>query len=416
MDKMKKTNNKYSFKKFILIFNAFYFLTFFIYGSKRGMTHLSNITYLIFIAFSFIYLIKDNKLSNLKIHKIYIFPTIFIIILLIGLIRSYNQTFNYYVVKSYLNLFLYSILLFNLVEDKNDFELTIKSINFAIFIFSVYVISVYGLSNFIDKIINSRRIGYLISQPNTVGHYASIGFLFSFYFLISNKSYKFLYFLTSLTNFVIVISTLSRKALLISIIGAISLIFYYNYHKNKNNLFKSILKLMFLVSITYLIINNLFILIGQKNDRISSLFSLLLSSNNNINSSDLVRKELISNGWSLFKTNPIFGYGGSNFRSLGDSSLNTFVASHNNFIEILVSYGLIGFVIYYLPYLIISTKLLKKSLKKFSILDFLILILIITDVFISGMTMITFVNEISSLVLSISIIYLYKIKGDYYEK
>jgi O-antigen ligase len=66
-------------------------------------------------------------------------------------------------------------------------------------------------------------------------------------------------------------------------------------------------------------------------------------------SSANVRSAMIEQGLALWRDSPVYGYGIEQFRHL--SSFNTY--SHNNYVELLVSFGVIGFALYYGVLLII---------------------------------------------------------------
>jgi O-antigen ligase len=69
------------------------------------------------------------------------------------------------------------------------------------------------------------------------------------------------------------------------------------------------------------------------------------------------RASYIDLGWTYIKNNPWFGYGLDSFRLL-PNAYGTY--SHNNFIEILFSSGVIGLVLYYIPYVIYICKAFSK--------------------------------------------------------
>ena len=78
------------------------------------------------------------------------------------------------------------------------------------------------------------------------------------------------------------------------------------------------------------------------------LFDIL--TNNTDGTEDISRVMLIWYGWNWFLEHPVFGVGVNNFRAL--SNLVPLFAgknfyAHNNYIEMLVGCGLVGFILYY---------------------------------------------------------------------
>ena len=69
-----------------------------------------------------------------------------------------------------------------------------------------------------------------------------------------------------------------------------------------------------------------------------------------LDESDLIRKQLFSNGIDYFMQSPLIGHGFYNFSRLFQSDYGSVIYSHNNFIETLVGGGIIGFILYYFLY------------------------------------------------------------------
>ncbi len=87
-------------------------------------------------------------------------------------------------------------------------------------------------------------------------------------------------------------------------------------------------------------------------------------------------KEMIKIGWLAFLRRPLFGNGWFYFSVY--SGLGTY--SHNNYIEILVTYGLAGFIFYYGIFISTFIKLCKCLQNNYSKLFFtLILTILVSD-------------------------------------
>jgi len=76
-----------------------------------------------------------------------------------------------------------------------------------------------------------------------------------------------------------------------------------------------------------------------------------------------LRGELIEDGLFLFKQRPLLGFGINNFREYYGSKTGLYTYTHNNFLELLVGVGLLGFFIYYSIYIISFYLLIKKYFK-----------------------------------------------------
>lgn len=92
--------------------------------------------------------------------------------------------------------------------------------------------------------------------------------------------------------------------------------------------------------------------------------------------STLKRIDMLETAWGMFAEKPIFGWGIGAFAKFGGYGYY----SHNTFLELLVSGGIIGFIIYYGYLLLLSiTIFLKEKSKMKDMLLILIISLILSD-------------------------------------
>ncbi len=230
--------------------------------------------------------------------------------------------------------------------DKRYFYNAIKTIFFSSIVYGALVFVKYGYLVFI----NQRYIEKI--SANTVGIRASIGILLALIIISQSSKYKKLYILGSGINILWIILSASRKSLLILIIS----LSIYMIFKNKNvtSLFRNgIFVIISLFAIYYCIMNVSFLyeFIGN---RIETMIKGILGSGKT-DGSTMFRMELINWGKEWFYKKPILGYGIDNYRYLLGFK-NTWAGTegtyaHNNFIELLVSGGLVGMIMYYWIYL-----------------------------------------------------------------
>jgi len=159
------------------------------------------------------------------------------------------------------------------------------------------------------------------------------------------KPYLLLFALyTALTMF-----TGSRRAFILIFI--VVLLFFINNIKKPSSLFYIIPFGAVMALLVYVSMNNptIYSVLGV---RLEGLLNLT-SGEGKVDASTLVRMDLISIGISLFKENMLIGYGINSFQYMNKYSLY----SHNNYIELLVNFGLIGTILYY----IVPVAVLLKS-------------------------------------------------------
>lgn len=337
-----------------------FILSLFIFENET-YSNLFSIIQLIFVSYTIINVLYNMKI---KLNGIYIW---FLLVLLVAYlllifnnltisnsISNVNSTF-YIMTKNCIRCICLLIYLLDNIEIR-----TKKIICFLILAGSLCALNLCldyfkdgGIQYTDIKYASISRVGADIAggNVNIVAQNLSFTFLPCLY-LCEKSSSKFKKILFGFIMAFIFISSLltgTRKTLFFYIITFILFLLM-----GKKNKFKKIAYIVLILSITYwslLNIEPLYYLIGHKIDvfRGNSYYLMYEGSDN-------IRKRLISGGITLFFNNP-FGIGfGASTSYLGEYA-------HNNFVEILISGGLIGFLIYYslYAYILIKSNTLKKN-------------------------------------------------------
>jgi O-antigen ligase len=186
------------------------------------------------------------------------------------------------------------------------------------------------------------------TNPNTIGLIMVYGvFCILYYFDLRKLSHGLFQFSTIALFLYTIILTGARKHILSVFI---LMIFWFIFVRkdvfkaiNKNKRIKSILFYLLLLISLYVIINmfiesGAFVRLQRLSDAISG-----------------VRKDMYLVAFELFKENPFFGVGFNNYRAV--SGFQTY--SHSTYAEALSCTGLIGALLYFLPYITISYKIIK---------------------------------------------------------
>lgn len=160
------------------------------------------------------------------------------------------------------------------------------------------------------------------------------------------------FILSTLTLFIILSGT--RKAFIAIIIGIV----VYLYLKHPNKLVRNvIISIMFFI-VTYYIVIKVPFLYKTMGHRIESFIALLQNSESD--ASAKTRSHFIKLGWKYIKERPVLGFGINSFKTV-PKSYGTY--SHNNYIELLFSVGIVGTISYYLIHIFILVKAIKQYLK-----------------------------------------------------
>ena len=200
------------------------------------------------------------------------------------------------------------------------------------------------------------RIGNTMSgNVNTVGYnFGIISMFVTWWYCNEKKWYKIVLFVLFA---IAMLLTGSKKVIIILLLDALLLFFFDRNHAGRwLNLTIGI------ILAAYLIFNvpALFRIMGV---RIESMFDTLLygRSTNVYSYSTDIRDRMIQEGFQLFLQKPLFGGGWNNFYA---HTTTGFDYSHNNYIELLCSFGLAGTAIYYSKHLSNISFILKKVLRK----------------------------------------------------
>ena len=131
---------------------------------------------------------------------------------------------------------------------------------------------------------------------------------------------------------------------------------------------------------------------GEIGERVTNLLS------GEQDASDIERQQMIDLGIRLFKDKPIFGYGLDNYAAL--CFRETY--SHHNYIELLVSGGVIALIMYYLIFLVPALGLLqaRKKGQKMEPLHMILLVWLAVEL-LFGVAMVQLYNKNSWLLMGV---------------
>ena len=185
-------------------------------------------------------------------------------------------------------------------------------------------------------------------HSNWVGIVAAMAFIFGLFLFLKKSKSKCVFISGILT--ICIFLTGSRKAIMLAAIGLFISVFFIYPEKRLRKIFISI----FLLMMGYFMIMSVPFLYKIAGSRIEATINYYLRGTGE-DSSMSTRDYLITKGMIYIKENLKTGYGLNNYRLIAN---NYDLYSHNNFIEILFSSGIIGFCIYYSKYILLFIKLI----------------------------------------------------------
>lgn len=254
--------------------------------------------------------------------------------------------------KSIIQMTILLFLTYQTVNSEKDVSYILNSYLIGVLMMYFDVFYTYGFDGVLGSFNSTYRLGLLVNEPNALGRFSAIGFVICLY-KVKNKENK-IYYIVSLLCMFMTFASGSRQAILIVLTGTLVLV--YLNGKNKIGKFISFIIVVLVIYVSYLILSNMFPIF----ERYGRLFALIFG-NEYVDGSITYRGELIKYGIRMFINHPFIGYGTGQFVALSQQYFGVASASHNGFIEVLVSYGIIVFFMYYFLFLRVSYKLYRNS-------------------------------------------------------
>ena len=299
------------------------------------------------------------------------------------------------VFMSYAVMLIITFFLTVNVKNEDDIHFFLNAFVIASVVQLIYMLSVYGANIFeiIAKSDEGIRIGDEVSNSNSVGMSFAYGSMIALYFLLNvpcNKMKKLLYAAVVLMGIVMALFSGSRKALVMIFIGAVIIM----YGKGNNvNILKTMVGFVTGICLLFLLYN-----VIKENEMFSVVYSRMkellegLSGKGRLDNSSKERLRMINTGVEAFSESPLWGQG------IYASYRYFRTYAHNNFVEVLMNTGLIGFTIFYFPYIDGMIKFLRidKTSRLYRIMLFLFLWILF-----GGVGMITYYDKYSNCLISL---------------
>ncbi len=359
-----------NFKNLSIVFAGLYITTIFYFNYHENLNIISQIMFILMFAVSLIHIFASDK--KIYLNKFYLYIILLILISSISLIWSLDYNFALSTNITFIQLLLLMIIMYNVMDDISDVRTLLQFIFVSGFLMSIYTIVYYGMETILDSLNSGIRLGGEINQENSLGFYANITIIIGLYFLIAENKKRYILYL--ILPLLLVFVSGSRKAILsLFLILPLSILLH---SKNKIS-FKLVLSILIFYALLYFVFisdysNTLF---GRTNILLRGIFF-----GEKLDNSSETRFHMIEFGWSLFKEKPLLGYGPNQYNIYYLKEFGVIATSHNNYIQVLVSYGIIGFLVYYSLFIYIFIKLIIFRKDKLSLmLLILILYLLIHD-------------------------------------
>lgn len=262
------------------------------------------------------------------------------------------------------------------IQDEKDFKNIILAIYFGAVIMCIYTVIFYGPGEILRRISVGERIGDEINQMNGMGLYCTLLFIMTMYFLMIEKIIWVIPVLP-LSLFVL-LGAGSRKSFLLV---AFAWLLISMFKAKRGRWLRVLVILSILVFAAYMVME-----LSETSYfffRISQMFNMLSEDASVTDNSLITRSSMIKYGLELFSEKPIQGYGPMQFEYYYSLLAGIRRPPHCTYIQVLVSFGLIGFTLYYGIYAYAVKKLIPmiKRHRRYSILLVtFILVFLVNDI------------------------------------
>lgn len=270
------------------------------------------------------------------------------------------------------------ICLSNRIKSRDDIDTCLKLIVYSM-VYSALILAIK--TPFEDW--GTERIGSALGlHANDIGMRFAIGVIVALYLAFSKKMY-FNY------AFVVIFSAIamfsgSRKGTLMCIIAVVIYpLLTYAKSKTGNDFAKLLFQIVFAI-VALFVIYRIIVSVDVFYDVVGFRLEAMVDSfkgDKSADSSMAERQFFIDKAKLLFKEHPVLGYGMNNFKTfMVEINYSHQAYSHNNYLELLSTLGLVGFSIYYsmIAYMLVGTvRFMFKGKSDFNRDALLFLILVI---------------------------------------
>lgn len=348
MEKIK--TKKTFFQRMAEILFIVYLSTIYFFNTQADNVYISHIVFVLFAGCSGVYFLQRKRMH---IGKNVMTAYLAVAWMFASYFWAYSQYYAWINIKTMWMIFIMFFIVYNLFCEREDaHEFFLKSLYIAGIALIGYSLYTYDLSEVIDMMSHGSnvRIGRDIIQTNVFGIQHATTAIVAFYYFLYKKKHKIFHIIVLAMTFIFAMSSGSRTALLMTCLGILYLIY-------KKYGIRQVYKIVFVVLIAVLVFMiviqlPMFATIRTRMKGATDAFS-----GTGGDDSTVVRMKMITDGWSFFKERVLTGYGATNYTAL--SRYRTY--AHNNFIEVLVDFGIIGFILYYLIYWNAFKNLMKEK-------------------------------------------------------
>lgn len=344
-------------KNVILVLYTAYLFSLFVLIESAETYLISKLIFAITVAFSLFVLLRKHR--GIKMSRPTVSICIFTLLCFISCIYSQVPQVSLEMSITMAQLSVMLVIFENTLREHLSVDTFVNIILIAGFAMCLLLIAFYGFGTYLEAIRGNGRIGSDFENVNTIGGSAAYVALACWYKVLYEK--KKIYLGVILVPVIIILGAGSRTAILIALIGIITMsICYVNSMKGSKKIKYGLFAVLVLIVILVLapsfrqlsFLNSTF-------ERFDVMIASMTGKTTQLGST-VYRIKMIDVGWDMFLYSPIWGNGINGTRIWLQSSGVPYTVLHNNYIELLADLGVLGFIAYYYVYVWMLKTLTKR--------------------------------------------------------
>lgn len=310
------------------------------------------------LSITFLSVFTNHGKFTFRFEKYHGFVFLFATFCLLSSLWALNSSYSITAAITIYEIGICMTLLYSSFSKRDSIHFLLNAIVWAGFVVSLFFMISNGLTNIAAIAAVEGRVDTEVTNVNNIATLGAMSTVISFYYLLFTNRRKTSLIILTIPCVMMVALSGTRKALLGLVAGIIILV--WQRYKTKN-----IVRTIFRIIIAFSIVIVLLFLLSKLpifsvvTERMEGVFSYL-TGNGKVDSSTAARAFLIQIGLDQFKKTPILGIGIGNPRLLAIQYFGHNCYLHNNYVELLAGGGLVGMVLYYLPFIYATYFIIKN--------------------------------------------------------
>ena len=388
-------NSKRILDNFIWVIYVFYLFTILAFGDRVEYARYSNFA---FVVMCCVMLFEMASRGHLYLYYNNLSLVPFVIFSFMSTLWSYYPDTTIERSVTLVRLLVLCIIVSMYVYHTDNVKKYLFGIAVSAVLVVLYLVAIYGFFQLRLLLTSSSRIGGAIVNENTLGVYMATAAIICLTMYLNEK--KIIWLLGIVPLLIILFGTASRKAILDIAVGFLLVIILSasdDENKNRGKRFRALIYIIVFVCAA-IIVWQMPIFNGMR-ERVEGLLGLYMVGSGTVDHSAFSRSQMISYGLKQFFSTPILGIGigSSGYVTRLIDGTNSYL--HNNYVELLATGGIIGTMLYYIPFIRLFFRVWKT--RNHSI-ESRIIITLLAITFINDIAAVQYFSKITYIIFAIS--------------